>query len=232
MSLKDSEKDEIGYIPERIHRLGEDKMAKIVGRSRIGKGTYIAENVTIGHPAKDEKHLLLEGREDEVEGAVIGKECILRDHGIIYSRAFLGDRVQTGHHYLIREDTAIGDNTLVGTGVVIDDRCKIGEGVSIQTGVYIPTGTIIEDRVFLGPRAVLTNDRYMGRTQNWLEPVTVKFGARIGANSVLLPGITIGREAVVGAGAVVTKDVPDFAVAVGNPARIIGEVPEKHRLKV
>ncbi len=206
-------------------------MAKILGKSRIGKGCYIAGSVIIGHPGKDEKGLLLSGREDEVEGAIIGNNCILRDYGIIYSRVRLGDGVRTGHHYLIRENTIIGEETLVGTGVTIDDRCRIGDRVNIQTGVYIPTGTIIEDDVFLGPRAVLTNDRHMGRTTHWHEPVTLKRGARIGANSVILPGITIGEEAVVGAGTVVTKDVPAYVIVVGNPARVIGEVPKEHRLE-
>jgi len=206
-------------------------MGKILGKSSIGKDCYIAENVVIGHPGKDEKELLLAGREDEVDGAVIGDECTLRDYGIIYSKAILGNRVQTGHHYLVRENTTIGDGSLVGTGVTIDDRCSIGNDVSIQSGVYIPTGTIIEDHVFLGPRAVLTNDRYMGRTDDWFSPVVIKRGARLGANCVILPGVTIGEEAVIGSGAIVTKDVAPFSVVVGNPARKIGEVPEEHRLK-
>ncbi len=205
-------------------------MAEILGNTRIGKDCYLGKNVIIGHPGKDEKDLLLSGRENEVDGAIIGDGCILRDHGIIYSKVKLGNRVQTGHHYLVREETVIGDGSLVGTGVTIDDRCTIGDHVSIQTGVYIPTGTIIEDHVFLGPRAVLTNDKYMGRTKDWLEPVTIKRGVRIGANSVILPGVVVGEEAVVGSGAVVTKDVPAFAIVVGNPAKIIGEVPSEHRL--
>ena len=210
---------------------GEDGMGTVYGRSTIGENCYIAPSVIIGHPAKDEKDLLLQGREDEVDGAVIGDGCILRAYGIIYSRARLGQRVQTGHHYLVREDSTVGDGTLIGTGVTIDERCTIGKGVSIQTGVYIPTGSIVEDQVFLGPRAVLTNDKYMGRTESWLEPVTVKKGARLGANCVVLPGLIVGEDSVIGSGAVVTKNVPPHAVVAGNPGRIIGQVPSGHRLK-
>jgi acetyltransferase-like isoleucine patch superfamily enzyme len=206
-------------------------MGTIYGKSRIGTGCYIGPHVVIGHPGKDEKDLLLQGRENEVEGAVIGDNCTLRDFGIIYSKATLGDRVQTGHHYLVREGTTIGAGSLVGTGVTIDDKCTIGERVSIQTGVYIPTGSVIEERVFLGPRAVLTNDTYMGRTEDWLEPVTIRRGARLGANCVVLPGITVGEDAVIGSGTVVTKDVPAHSVVVGNPGRIIKQVPMEHRLR-
>ena len=206
-------------------------MAKILGESKIGKNTYIAENVTIGHPGKDEKELLTSGRENEVKGAIIGNNCVLRDFGIIYSGARLGDNIQTGHHYLVREYTTIDNGSMIGTGVTIDDKCTIGKKVSIQTGVYIPTKTLIEDNVFLGPRTVLTNDKYMGRTDDWLEPITIRKGARLGANSVTLPGVTIGREAVIGSGAVVTKDVPDYSIMVGNPARKIGIVPMEQRLK-
>jgi acetyltransferase-like isoleucine patch superfamily enzyme len=206
-------------------------MAKILGKSRIGKNCYLAENVIIGHPGKEEKDLLLLGKEDDVDGAIIGDGCILRDYGIIYSKAQLGNLVKTGHHYLVREHTTIGEGSLVGTGVTIDDRCTIGSNVNIQTGVYIPTATIIEDDVFLGPRAVFTNDRDMGRSADWLEPVTVKRGARVGANSVILPGTTIGEDSVVGAGAVVTKNVPAHAIVLGNPARKVGSVPDDQRLK-
>jgi len=136
----------------------------------------------------------------------------------------LGDNVQTGHHYLIREETIIGNGTLIGTNVIIEDKCKIGNNVSIQSGVYIPTYCEIGNDVFLGPYAVLTNDKYIGfndpRKQG-LEGVTIDEKASIGANSTILPGLTIGRNAVVGSGAVVTHDVEPGAVVVGAPARVI-----------
>jgi len=204
-------------------------MATIYGKSRIGKGTYIASTVIIGHPGKSERHLLIEGRLELVAGAIIGEDCVIRDYGVIYSGARLGDRCQTGHNFVVREDTHIGNGTLVGSGVIIEDDCSIGSDVSIQSSVYIPTGSVIEDNVFLGPRSVLTNDRYMGRTEKWLEPVTVRRGARIGANSVILPGVTVGRDTVVGSGAVVTRDVDDYSVVVGNPARKVKSVPPEHR---
>ncbi len=204
-------------------------MATTYGNSRIGKNTYVAPTVIVGHPGKSERHLLIEDRLDEVEGAIIGENCVIRDYGVIYSGAKVGDRCQTGHNFVIREGTTIGSGTLVGSGVIIEDDCSIGSSVSIQSSVYIPTGCVIEDGVFLGPRSVLTNDKYMGRSENWLEPVTVRRGARIGANSVILPRVTIGKDAVVGSGAVVTRDVEDYAVVVGNPARKIKDVPPEHR---
>jgi acetyltransferase-like isoleucine patch superfamily enzyme len=201
----------------------------IYGKSVIGKNTYIAENAVIGHPGKDEKELLLARRFDEVAGAHIGNNCIIRDYAVIYSNAKLGDHVQTGHHILVREYTTIGEHTLVGSGTIIDDRCKIGSHVSIQSMVYIPTNTTIEDNVFVGPRVCLTNDKYMGRGNINLIGPHIKQFARIGGNATILPGVTIGEDAVVAAGAVVTKDVPQYAVVAGVPARVIGEVPKEHR---
>jgi acetyltransferase-like isoleucine patch superfamily enzyme len=201
----------------------------IYGKTVIGKNTYIAENAVIGHPGKEEKELLLAGRFDEVAGAHIGNNCIIRDYAVIYSNAKLGDHVQTGHHILVREYTTIGEHTLVGSGTIIDDRCKIGSHVSIQSMVYIPTNTTIEDNVFVGPRVCLTNDKYMGRGNINLSGPHIKQFARIGGNATILPGVTIGEDAVVAAGAVVTKDVPPYAVVAGVPARVIGETPKEHR---
>lgn len=204
--------------------------ATVYGGSVIGAGTYLGDHVVIGHPGKDERDLLTQGDANQSTGAHVGADCVLRAHGVLYSGARLGDRVQTGHHWLIREYTTIGDGTLVGSGSIIDDRCSIGHRVSIQSGVYIPTHTVIEDRVFLGPRVCLTNDKQMGRGDWTLEGVIIRRGARLGANCTVLPGVEIGADAVIGAGAVVTRDVPAAAVVVGNPARVVRDIDPADRL--
>jgi acetyltransferase-like isoleucine patch superfamily enzyme len=204
-------------------------MPEVYGNSKIGEGTFLGKSVVIGHPGKHEKALLVEGRLDEVRGATIGRNCVIRDGTIIYSQAKLGDNVQTGHNALIREDTVIGDGSMVGTNTIIEDNCRIGDRVSVQSAVYIPTNTIIEDDVFIGPRACFTNDKYMGRGELQLLGAHVEVGARIGANSTILPGVRIGRDSVVGAGAVVTRDVPACSIVAGVPARNVGDVPQCHR---
>jgi UDP-3-O-[3-hydroxymyristoyl] glucosamine N-acyltransferase len=197
------------------------------GKSKIGEGTLIADSVIIGYPSKSELHEV--GSFDpakflDIQGAAIGEKCILRDFGIVYSKTVLGDNVKTGHHYLVREDTVIGNNTLIGSNVIIENECKIGKNVSIQSGVYIPTHCEIADFVFLGPNAVLTNDKYIGfedSRKGRLEGVFIEEKASIGANSTILPSVTIGRHAVVGSGAVVTKNVGPGEVVVGVPAKVI-----------
>ena len=204
-------------------------MARIYGESKVGTGTFLGQDVIIGHPGKHEKELLLEDRMDEVEGTVIGDDCVIRDSTIIYSQTTLGDRVQTGHHVLIREETSIGDGTLIGSGTIIEDNCKIGSRVSIQSGVYIPTNAVIEDDVFIGPRVCFTNDKFMGRGEICLECAHVEKFVRMGANSTILPGVRIGHNSLIGAGAVVTKDVQPYEIVAGVPARNIGTVPPEHR---
>ena len=190
-------------------------MARILGNSKIGSNCTIDEDVIIGHPTGAE----MDGPESAIAGSVIGDDCILRSGGVVYSQATLGNRVRTGHHFLIREETTIGDHTLVGSGVIIDNQCSIAERVSIQSMVYIPTGSTIGERVFLGPRATLTNDMYPIRTQEPLAGPIIEADASIGSSAVILPGITVGEGALVAASAVVTKDVPAWHLAIGAPAR-------------
>ncbi len=203
----------------------------ILGPSIIGAGSLIGNNTIIGYPVRrtlkdliktsivDVKHY------DEVSsGAIIGENCIIRSGSVIYERVQIGDELETGHNVLIRENTKIGRNVKLGTNTVIDGEVLIGSNVNIQSCVYIPRGCVIEDGVFIGPRACLTNDKYPPSRR--LVGVVIKRGAIVGANSVLISGITVGEEAVIAAGAVVTKNVPPRTVVAGVPARVICSLSE------
>jgi acetyltransferase-like isoleucine patch superfamily enzyme len=159
------------------------------------------------------------GTPGEDEGApAIGEDATIRDGTIIYSDVEIGDRFQTGHNAVVREQTVIGDDVVVGTNTVIDGTTTIGSEVSLQTGVYVPPYTDIGDQVFLGPHAVCTNDPYPIRQNVELMGPTLEDHVSVGANAVLLPGVTVGEGSFVAAGAVVTEDVPPETLAVGAPA--------------
>jgi UDP-2-acetamido-3-amino-2,3-dideoxy-glucuronate N-acetyltransferase len=130
----------------------------------------------------------------------------------------IGRGTRVGSFTLIHTGAHIGENCTVGSHCNICD-CRIGNSVSIQTACHITRGTVIEDGVFVGPGVVTLNDKLKGGTG--LNAPTIKAGAKIGGGSVLLPGVRVGRNAVVGSGAVVTKDVPDAATVVGNPSRAL-----------
>jgi UDP-2-acetamido-3-amino-2,3-dideoxy-glucuronate N-acetyltransferase len=116
----------------------------------------------------------------------------------------------------------IGKNSKIDAFVYIEEGVTIGDSCKIRPFVFIPSGVTIEDNVFIGPNVTFTNDKHPRAQGNWtLTPIIVKKGASIGANSVILPGITIGEEALVGAGSVVTKNVQNKTIVAGNPARIL-----------
>jgi UDP-2-acetamido-3-amino-2,3-dideoxy-glucuronate N-acetyltransferase len=117
----------------------------------------------------------------------------------------------------------IGKNCKIDAFVYIEEGVVIGENCKIRPFVFIPTGVTIEDNVFIGPNVTFTNDRYPKAQGDWqLVKTIVRQGAAVGANSVILPGVTIGKNALVGAGSVVARDVPENAIVAGNPAKIIG----------
>jgi acetyltransferase-like isoleucine patch superfamily enzyme len=141
----------------------------------------------------------------DVKSTAIGKNTRVWQFAVIFDGAFIGENCNICAHTLVENGVTIGNN------------------VTVKSGVYIWDGTIIADDVFIGPNATFTND-VMPRSKVYPEAflgITVKQGASIGANATLLPGITIGQGAMVGAGAVVVSDVPDYAVVVGNPAKVI-----------
>jgi acetyltransferase-like isoleucine patch superfamily enzyme len=183
------------------------------GRNEIGENARIFEPVTIGFPSRENLD------KTGFTGTKIGKNTILRSGTIIYCDVIIGDDFQTGHNVLIREKTRIGNLVAIGTSTVIDGKVTIGNNASIQSMVYIPTDTLIGNHVFIGPNAVLTNDRYPP-SYGQLDGPVIKNRAAIGANATILPGVCIGEGALVAAGSVVTRDVPDRMLAIGSPAKL------------
>ncbi|MDS0258505.1 N-acetyltransferase [Haloarcula sp. S1CR25-12] len=178
-----------------------------MSKCQIGEGCRIAESADILPP---------EGGQSP---ARIGSDSVVRAGSIIYPDVVAGDRLQTGHHAVVREETTVGHDCVVGSQVVVDGRSDIGDEVSMQTGAYVPSETTIRDRVFLGPRAVLTNDPYPLRQGADLAGPVLEDDVTVGANATVLPGVTVGERSFVAAGAVVTEDVPPSTLAIGTPAK-------------
>jgi len=205
---------------------------RLYGINVIGKNCTLLENVIIGYPSGQILNHIITNKTNiesfPFKGARIGDNALIRPNSTIYCDVTIGDNLKTGHNVMVRENTTIGNNALIGTNTIVDGYTKIGNNVSIQGNVYIPTNTTIEDYVFLGPCAVLTNDKYPIRVKFDLEGPILRKGVSVGANSTILPGVEVGEGAMIAAGAVVTKDVPAWKLAIGSPAKI-AELPEKLR---
>lgn len=152
----------------------------------------------------------------------------------VSSQAEVNSGSRIWHQAQVRERVRIGTNCIVGKGAYIDFDVTIGNNVKIQNGVYVYHGATVEDGVFLGPGVILTNDKLprainpdgsLKTDADWeVSPTLIRRGASIGAGTVVLPGVTVGEFAMVGAGSIVTRDVPDHALVYGNPARLHGYV--------
>ena len=145
----------------------------------------------------------------------------------IVENAEIGDGTNIWHFVHVRDGAKIGKNCNIGKSVYIDTNVMIGNNCKIQNFASIYQGVTLGNNVFVGPHVCFTNDVYPRAflwDENRLEKTLVKDGASIGANATILAGITIGEYAMVGAGAVVTKDVPDYSLVLGNPAKVVGKV--------
>jgi acetyltransferase-like isoleucine patch superfamily enzyme len=151
---------------------------------------------------------------------VIGDRARLRSGTVIYEGTVIGDDFASGHGVVVREENEIGDRVEIWTHSVIDYGCRIGCDVHIHTGVYVAQFSVLEDDVFLAPGVSLANDKYPIDKSSLKGPRICR-GARVGANSTVLPGVEIGAGALVGAGSVVTRDLPANSIAYGVPARVM-----------
>src|SRR3954467_8702974 len=166
--------------------------------------------------------------------AEIGAGTIVSTGAVVFAGTTVGERVILGDQSCVRERCTIGDDVVIGRGSLVENDTAVGARTKIQAHAYVTAYSLLEDDVFIAPCVVTTNDNYMGRTEKRLELMkgpTIRRGARVGGGAVLLPGIEIGEEAFIGAGAVVVRDVPARALMVGNPARQLREVPEEELLE-
>jgi acetyltransferase-like isoleucine patch superfamily enzyme len=184
----------------------------------LGSGSSVGEFVILGEPPRG-------CAPGELE-TIIGSEAVIRSHTVIYAGNVIGDHFQTGHGVLVREKNHIGHNVSIGSHSVIEHHVEVGDNVRIHSNTFIPEFSQLEDGCWVGPCVVFTNARYprSPRVKESLRGPLVRSRAKIGAGAVLLPGVTIGRNALVGAGAVVVHDVPDGKVVVGSPARVINDL--------
>nr|WP_312647432.1 DapH/DapD/GlmU-related protein [Aminipila sp.] len=192
-------------------------------------GTIIHSNVTIDENSTIGARCILgeyivdfyEDRVNKVHPLHIGKESLIRSENIIYGDNIFGDYLQTGHRVTIREKTKIGSHVRIGTLSDIQGHCEIQDYVNMHSNVHIGMHSVVKKYAWIFPYVVLTNDP--NPPSNSLMGVTVEEFAIIATGSVVLPGKVIGNGALVGAGSVVTKDITEDAIAVGNPAKEHGK---------
>lgn len=172
-------------------------------------------------------------KEQELPPLRIGDTCIIGTGVVLYRGAAIDGRVLIADLATVRENVTIGRGTIVGRGVTVENFCTVGRYCKLESECYITAYSTLEDRVFVAPGVVTSNDNFVGRTAErfkHFKGVTIKRGGRVGAGSTILPGVTIHEDALVAAGSVVTKDVQARTIVMGCPARPWRDVPEAQLL--
>jgi acetyltransferase-like isoleucine patch superfamily enzyme len=217
--------------------------ARIGPGARIGSATVVHSGTEVGEGCVVEDLVVLGKRPRlrvgssasgaELEPLVLESESTVCCGAIVYAGVRIGRGTIIGDHAQVRERTTIGAASVVGRGSAIEFGARLGERVLIQTDVYLAAGALVEDDVFLGPGVLTTNDDTMGRHPRG-EPLrgpVFRRACRVGGGVVIVPGVVIGIEAFVAAGAVVTRDVGERDVVIGAPARVIRRVRDEDLLE-
>jgi UDP-2-acetamido-3-amino-2,3-dideoxy-glucuronate N-acetyltransferase len=195
----------------------------------IGPGCSIEDHAVLGKRPRLSPHSRAGG---EVGALRLGAGVSVGTGAVLFAGAVIGAGAIIGDQAFVRERAWVGAGALVGRGSVLDNDVRLGVRARVQSNVYLTAFTVVEDDVFVGPGAITTNDDTMGRHgQEPLRGAHLRRACRIGGGAVLTPGVEVGEEAFVAAGAVVTRDVPARAVVMGVPARVVGEVGEQDLLE-
>jgi acetyltransferase-like isoleucine patch superfamily enzyme len=206
--------------------------ATVYGGTVLGEGVKVLEGAVVGkQPTLSPRST---AKREPLQPTTIGAGTVVSTGAIVFAGSTVGERVILGDQSCVRERVEIADDVVVGRGSLVENDTTIGARTKIQAEAYVTAYSTVEEDVFIAPCVVTTNDNYMGRTEKRLEEMrgpTIRRGARVGGGAILCPGVEIGEEAFVGAGAVVTKDVPPRALVVGNPARVLREIPDEELLE-
>jgi acetyltransferase-like isoleucine patch superfamily enzyme len=198
----------------------------------LGDGVRIHEYAVVGkQPALSPRST---AKRDPLAPTQIGDGTIVSTGAVVFAGSRIGARVILGDQSCVRERVDIGDDVVVGRGSLVENDTTIGALTKIQADAYITAYSTLEDNVFIAPCVVTTNDNFMGRTERrraLVKGPTIRRGARVGGGAILCPGVEIGEEAFVGAGAVVVRDVPARKLVVGNPARVLRDVGDDELLE-
>jgi acetyltransferase-like isoleucine patch superfamily enzyme len=230
--------DDVALAPGAVVYAG----AFIGAGCTLGSGTVVHSGTHLGERVVVEDAVVLGKRPRLRPGSTAAGsfgELVIEDDAticcgaVVYAGASIGHRAIVGDQSQVRERGVLGERSVLGRGSTLDFDCVVGARVSVQTLVYITAGTIVEDDVFIGPGVVMTNDDTMSRhgPELALRGATLKRACRVGGGVVLTPGVVIGEEAFIAAGTVVVRDVPDRAVVMGVPGRVVRQVGDADLLE-
>jgi acetyltransferase-like isoleucine patch superfamily enzyme len=184
---------------------------------RVGPGALIDDDVRLGSETGSSRSKTIE----------IGKGARIRGGSQVHSGVRIGDRLETGRNVSIGEDTVIGEDCAIATNTIIESDCQVGDRVHIDANCFIARFTTIQDDVTIAPGVCLANDPHPGSEDHaCMRGPTIERRAQIGMNATVLPFVTVGERSVVGAGSVVTREVPASMVVAGNPARVLKSVTQ------
>jgi acetyltransferase-like isoleucine patch superfamily enzyme len=197
----------------------------------VGAGVEVQDGAILGKPPKLARHST--AARGGGEPLVIEEGAVICARAIVLAGAWIGPGVIIGDQAFVRERSRVGAGSVIGRGTAVDNDVVVGERARVQTDVYLTAYSVVEDDVFVGPGATTTNDSTMSRHDRAFElrGALLRRACRIGGAAVLTPGVEVGEEAFVAAGAVVTRDVPARAVVMGVPARVVREVPDADLLE-
>jgi acetyltransferase-like isoleucine patch superfamily enzyme len=196
--------------------------AVLHGGTQLAVGVRVEEHVVIGCP--EHGYAVRNVYPGAGEPTVVGEDVVLRSGAIVYAGVTIGAATVVGHHTLLRSRAAVGTDSQLGHNLTVERECRIGSGVRMSPGTHLTAATEVADGAFLGAGVRAVNDKHLiwrdPEHQAELTPPRFCEGCKVGSGPTILPGITIGEYCLVGAGSVVTRDIPPHATAYGVPARI------------
>jgi len=218
---------------------------KIGANCRIGSGVVIHAGSVIGNNVRIDDNTVIGKlpmkaalsavtQDQKLDPCVIADDCMIGAMVVIYRGCTVRTKVMVADLASLRENVEVGEYTIIGRGVTIENKVRVGSRCKLETEAYITALSEIGDGCFIAPEVTFTNDNFLGRTKDrfkYHKGVTMKRGSRIGANVTVLPGLTLGEDALVAAGSVVTRDVPARKVVLGSPAKVWRDVPADQLLE-